>query len=356
MEPKEHVYYPGLDSLRGVAIIMVLLYHYFPFFRIGWLGVDLFFVLSGFLITTHLLKSRRTSSYFRNFYIRRVLRIFPLYYGFLLVFFLLGSFVFSQIGGTSNFGYYASNQWWYWLFLQNWLMIDKGVPPEPYLIHFWSLAIEEQFYLLWPLLVFLLKELSRLKQVIVLVFCTALIVRIICWNYFHLPVYANYYNSFARMDSLAAGAFLATLIHQNNRIPPKLIALSTFFFVLLLSYSALFYRNVSHVNGAFATIGYSVSAIFFTCLCFLALKEKRWPIQFFFLRYIGRISYGLYVFHLPILLAGSALLTPLLNYHFTLLPTQLTIGLICLILTFVASLLSYNLIELPLLRLKNKFR
>ncbi|MEI9808490.1 MAG: acyltransferase [Bacteroidota bacterium] len=84
-------YYPALDGLRGIAIILVLCCHNFnflPHFELGWIGVDLFFVLSGFLITDILLRTKETKNFLQNFYIRRILRIFPLYYGALLLFFL----------------------------------------------------------------------------------------------------------------------------------------------------------------------------------------------------------------------------------------------------------------------------
>ena len=117
----------------------------------GWIGVDLFFVLSGFLITGILCDTREAPGYFRYFYARRVLRIFPLYYGFLLVWtMLLAWFPVFTTGPAARL---AGQQWWYWLYLAN-LHIGFAsgpTPGEPTV--FWSLAVEEQFYLLWPLVV-----------------------------------------------------------------------------------------------------------------------------------------------------------------------------------------------------------
>ena len=156
-------YYPALDVLRGIAILLVFFYHNFSFlqvFEFGWIGVDLFFVLSGFLITDILLSSQGGRNFFRNFYARRFLRIFPLYYITLIAFFLLAPYVFSQ-QNADVVTYYNTNQLWFWSHLQNWLFVNKGMSSSPMLSHFWSLAVEEQFYLFWPLIIFILKDLKR---------------------------------------------------------------------------------------------------------------------------------------------------------------------------------------------------
>src|SRR5215475_3841885 len=128
-------YYPALDGLPGIAILLVVFLHNFKFvnyFFFGWLGVDLFFVLSGFLITEILLKTLGQPHYFRNFYMRRMLRIFPLYYITLVfAFFILPFFIPSYI----NMSYYVRNQGWLWAYLQNWLFVFKEPSGTPMLLH-----------------------------------------------------------------------------------------------------------------------------------------------------------------------------------------------------------------------------
>ncbi len=165
---KSHGHVVALDGLRGVAIAAVVAFHYLTYThhnpvvaeivgisRAGWLGVDLFFVLSGFLITGILLRSRSSPTYYRDFYIRRTLRIFPLYYAVLAIAFLLLPWVPGI--ASDSFAQLQSRQWGLWLYATN---IVNAAENDLVFVsdvfeanHFWSLAAEEQFYLLWPALV-----------------------------------------------------------------------------------------------------------------------------------------------------------------------------------------------------------
>src|SRR5690348_11217200 len=162
-------YIPELDGIRGIAILGVIAFHFGLFtidshnllysvygsvVGLGWAGVDLFFVLSGCLITRILLDTRNSGHYFRSFYMRRVLRILPLYYFSVFVFFC----VVLPVGYAVAPGSFSSHEWarvapseslWYWLHLSNWRSAFGILQTSP-LTHFWSLAIEEQFYLVWP--------------------------------------------------------------------------------------------------------------------------------------------------------------------------------------------------------------
>src|SRR5687768_12816390 len=171
---------PVLDGVRGVAISAVLWHHFViysgfearvPFDHLlwesgslGWAGVDLFFVLSGFLITGILYDSRSSGRYYVNFFGRRALRILPLYYGVLVLAFLVLP-VFLEPQSAESL---TRNQAWYWLYLINVKVALDGWDAAAYLGHFWSLAIEEQFYLIWPLAV---RALSRRKLLLVCAVC-----------------------------------------------------------------------------------------------------------------------------------------------------------------------------------------
>ncbi|MEN1682052.1 MAG: acyltransferase, partial [Planctomycetota bacterium] len=166
---------PALDGVRGVAVLLVVVYHaaylasptgvaevVFATVRDAlWCGVDLFFVLSGFLITRILLATVGSPRYFRSFYLRRTVRIFPLYYGVLLLLFvglpaaawLAGGPLQSVVDGETYQSLW-SRQAWLWAYVQNFLQ-SSGPSQLPGLGHFWSLAIEEQFYLAWPAAVWL---------------------------------------------------------------------------------------------------------------------------------------------------------------------------------------------------------
>src|SRR5919106_250426 len=165
--PKAGVPIPALDGLRGIAVILVMLHHFALYgtkpvslfvdkalkavLLSGWIGVDLFFVLSGFLITGILIDSKGGTRYFRTFYARRFLRIFPLYYGFLLAFLVLVPLL-HPVG--SAFTALLTEQGWYWTYLINWKIGLTGWPEYYILGHFWTLAVEEQFSVFWPLVVF----------------------------------------------------------------------------------------------------------------------------------------------------------------------------------------------------------
>ncbi|MFL5786642.1 MAG: acyltransferase family protein, partial [Flavisolibacter sp.] len=135
-------YYEGLDAWRGIAVLAVMLSHYFittDAGRLCWISVEMFFVLSGFLITGILVKNKaKDNRYFRNFYVRRALRIVPLYYLFLILFYLSIHLWHRE----ELLRYYLVNWWYYPLFIQNWLFAFKGLPNEYYLNHLWTLSVE----------------------------------------------------------------------------------------------------------------------------------------------------------------------------------------------------------------------
>src|SRR5262249_7856054 len=189
----------------------------------GWMGVDLFFVLSGFLITGILLNARPQPHYFRNFYVRRVLRIFPLYYGVLLALFVVAPLIFSAAGlwprVTQMLGKYASdyeviraNQAWLWLYAVN---LGSGVEWS-FLAGFWSLAVEEHFYLVWPFVVWWLRS-PRLIAACVGCAVLALVIRVVLWRAGWAGELRFLYEfTLCRMDGLALGALLAVLSRSER--------------------------------------------------------------------------------------------------------------------------------------------
>src|SRR5689334_17836464 len=149
---------PAFDGIRGLAAILVIIHHFFPFFgtwvSISWISVDAFFVLSGFLITNILINSRPSKHYFRNFYARRVLRVFPLYYFILVIVLFIIPWICNNL--PQGYDYFLKNRIYYFSYLQNSLFQRDGYPSHWMLSHTWSLAIEEQFYILWPIFVYFL--------------------------------------------------------------------------------------------------------------------------------------------------------------------------------------------------------
>ncbi len=297
---------PGLDGIRGLAILMVMFSHFIvvgghlkgdnPFERLlksGYLGVDLFFVLSGFLITGILIDSKQMPGYFRVFYIRRALRIFPLYYGLLAISWLTVVFITPQdkavLTGVDSMA-------WFWAYASNIGMAVKGdwlnSPTWVGLGHFWSLAVEEQFYLVWPLLVFLLpvKWLKRLCIVLVLA-SPLLFYGLTEW----MGNRSTYVSTPGRLGVLAVGGWLAITWRERggwNKVMPKLGPVALVAGVVLLLERSFIPWPLSTYEP---TIVLVVSAA-----CVGMAATARWGAAFFesrVLRWLGKYSYGIYVYH-----------------------------------------------------------
>jgi peptidoglycan/LPS O-acetylase OafA/YrhL len=172
-------YIKSLDGLRALAVILVILFHYYygRFWGFGWIGVQLFLVLSGFLITSILLnaKTKSWNLYFGEFYWRRALRIFPLYFGFLLAVF----FAFLIVGFPSNFPEVAP---YLFTYTYNFLPLLEGYKIDFVFTHFWSLSVEEQFYIFWPFIIFFLNS-SQLKLLVLFLFVASPVIRFGLYEY-----------------------------------------------------------------------------------------------------------------------------------------------------------------------------
>ena len=213
---------PELDGVRGLAILLVLLFHFGArpqgvprlltgLFALGWTGVDLFFVLSGFLITGILIRTKECSNYFRSFYARRALRIFPLYVLTIVAYFYIALPIAHHFGKWSSWD--NSLGTWYWLHISNW---QSSFGNEvPLLTHYWSLAIEEQFYLLWPLVVFFLPN-SKLPHICIMIIAVSFGLR--CIFQVQLDLYPSLLCRLTpfRLDALAFGGLLATIVINDS--------------------------------------------------------------------------------------------------------------------------------------------
>jgi peptidoglycan/LPS O-acetylase OafA/YrhL len=351
-----------LDGLRGMAILLVVSAHYFgfiPFFAFGWSGVDLFFVISGYLITGRLLDSLGKPGYFSNFYRNRILRIFPLYYSTLLVFFI-GVHFFIKPATVPLIGFYLLHWKSFFLFTENWVFIRFGMPNASYLLHFWSLAVEEQFYLVWPALIFLLSDSkARLKlfaSIIIIVLSARCLLSGLIPPRLNPPFY--YFNTFLRMDSFVIGALLRQLHVSKIRIPERLINALLLSALFLIGLSPFVFRDMDTTNPFFATIGYTLTALLFACLLHKSIQFPHSRMARFFtapvLRSFGKISYGLYVLHFPVLLVFQQRCYDWATVHFGGDPLLLRIlsVILCFFISCFISILSYRYFESRFLRLK----
>jgi len=315
----------ALDGVRGLAIILVLLHHFQRYiassnvglratkalFEYGWVGVDLFFALSGFLITGILLDTRKSQNYFSAFYARRVLRIFPLYYMALLAVLAAA----AVIKPTPTAIPLAADRKLYFIYLTNWLVLWKGQWGPNVIGHFWSLAVEEQFYLVWPLCVWAL--LSRnVARVAVGFSIVALLVRVY-WLMRTGPSQAIVMATVTRMDSLLCGAFAAVLFRNQVVLRRLRRFLPTVSLVAILMFSAgivSFAGNPAARDTFAESTGFSLLAIGFSALVLYAAATEGSSVltqRVFSSRVLtdfGKYSYGIYVYHIPVLGACEILL------------------------------------------------
>jgi peptidoglycan/LPS O-acetylase OafA/YrhL len=337
---------PQLDAVRGIAILIVMAHNIslkYPalqsdwLFANGWMGVDLFFVLSGFLITGILLDTKTSANYFKNFYVRRILRIWPLYFALLFFMFVMVRFIshseFETVIQTSS-------PWWAFpLFLQNFLLPISTNAAGPLAVT-WSLAIEEQFYLVWPLVVRFCAP-HALQRLAIAEICISPALR----YYLALHHVNLYTNVFCRLDGLMAGALLALLIRRVDFAPAKL--LTRFWILLIVAAPLAFLAADLRAQWIVFTFTAAASAALLYVALFSPQKWLQAIMTNRFLIYSGLISYGLYLLHkIPFGFVQTLHLDrhPLLPFPFI------------FVMSYVLAALSWNLLEKPILNLKRYFR
>ena len=363
-------YIPALDGIRAFAVLLVIPHNVdvlagpypaalFPFVALmhaGWIGVQLFFVLSGFLITGNLLDTRGTGNYYSAFITRRALRILPLYFGVLLVALALLP---------------LHNQIWLWTFLSNW------TAPFGYTVtgfsHFWSLAVEEQFYLLWPVAVAFCRPIQLLKVCGVLV-VAALLTRLLLMST-HASDDALYMFTPARMDALALGAAaaaavrIATLRERLTKARSGLAAaaLGTLLLDAILTRGYVFYDpNAQSYGYTLLALGFALVILVLALPASGCPASHRWRFSGFPplrsgwiaatarvlawppLRLVARYSYGMYVFHLPL----HVYFTHKLLRGPTTAPMAVAYSALVVLLSFLLAAASYELYERRFLSLK----
>ena len=357
-------YIAELDGLRGIAILLVMLHHFWPTSgllatyssvgHLGWIGVDLFFVISGFFITGILLDTIEDRGYYRNFYARRSLRIFPLYYLFLIAIFVIpwllpGGRHFEQVIRAQS-GPAA----WYFAYLGNFREAIVGKEPAYFLAPLWSLSIEEHFYLAFP---FIVQKLSRerLKQLLWSLIFIAPVIRLVMMFVAPSNERIQYLATPCRVDVIAMGCLLALTLRQRTSTPncDKVgrIALA----MIAVCAAAFLLGGLDRTKSFCRVAGYSLVDVTFALIVLWAILGRgrtsvRW-LRSRPLIGIGKMCYGTYLLQRP------AEVVYLKIAHYVHLPADGSAMALAGKMVFAVAIaaLSWHLFERQCLRLKKYF-
>ena len=363
-----------LDGIRGFAVSYVILYHFIPstlsltfrnrllemwdtFWLMGWSGVDLFFVLSGFLITGILYKSKGKPNFFRNFYVRRFLRIFPIYY--LLLFACL--VVTPLVTGKAA----LPHSYYYPLYLSN-FDTELAIPIHPVLVVTWSLAIEEQYYIFYPTIVHLV-NLKNLIRVLIGFVAVSITLRFLGHYLGFFQPRQQYHFTLAHFDGIALGGLLRLLVNNYQSYANLLTKFLKFLpVVLVVSWGLNLYcgdqvlrdlrpgHNPDHISflPSMYLLGYTLNALSYAGILLLCLSKDGLIYKAFNwgpLREIGKVSYGMYLLQYPSRMIFQKLTEP---WHVTNgFVTAIGVFTIC----YVMAKISWTIYESPILNLKDRF-
>jgi peptidoglycan/LPS O-acetylase OafA/YrhL len=292
---------PELDGLRGVAVLLVVYHHWTPLTldirpngvigrltALSWSGVDLFFVLSGFLIGGILLDNRTSESYFSTFYVRRACRILPLYLLSLSLFYLTRS---------NGWLWDSALPWYsYFTFTQNVWMVFRPEAAALWLVPTWSLAVEEQFYLTLPLLVRSV-DARKLQRIVLITVTMVIVFRIFLYFNFRFAAAANYVLLPSRADALMLGVWAAWCERSGIRISKRVLYPASA--LLFSGFIGLSWFASDRTAPLMMTVGYSLIAFFYLSVLLLATQGGLSVLRMRILTSAGVLAYGIYLFHLP---------------------------------------------------------
>jgi peptidoglycan/LPS O-acetylase OafA/YrhL len=362
--PSKREHLVALDGIRGYGFLGIFFAHYlsavidryrshpwgtclFYIEQIAWLAVPAFFVLSGYLVGNILFNTRNREGFFRVFYGRRVLRILPVYYIALI----------GVAAVNLAHGIHLDQVFWaHFLYIQNWLpgyiSQDRGMRTQ--IIHLWTLAIEEQFYVTWPIVVWFVRDRSKLLKIIAVLCGLCFIVRLIS-PWIHLSPNQSYFATATRLDAILLGVGLALV--ADHRIFKRMQPLAQYAVVLgtalwLISFSThpdnpdTYYRVCVEFPLANFTVLALVAALIDERSVMARVCSARWVC------WLGTMSYGLYVYHYIYHKWFANTFRPRLARHMPDPYADLAITAIGLALTIVLGMVSYRFIEQPILNLK----
>jgi len=370
MEYRYHGKIDEIEGLRGIAILLVTLHHFWPssgdiyhalapIAHLGWIGVDLFFVISGFLIGGILIDTKNKENYFKNFYVRRVLRIFPLYYTFVIGLFIIvpvaQSFLQNISYWDTEFIKKSGNPLWYLFFLGNVRESITGVEPAYFLAPLWSISIEEQFYLLTPLLVYKLTS-KQLKVTLGVLIFLSPIFRLFMLDSFPDNERIQYLATISRFDNLSAGLVLALIVRSNYFINKHLVNFLLMTFTLAMG--IIFYAGGFDRYSFFCRIfGYSFLALYFFTLTLWCIQNRGMKVSRIlrtrFLTYLGGLCYGLYLLQRP---AEILLLKSLSLIGWDLMQYPSLSLILKTLFAILVSQIVWSYFEKPINNLKGKFK